>query len=285
LSTTSIAYVYRGGDQWPSLRYRILIPANELGKRGYGVVVSDQPEEADVVVLSKHSEDNWKIAKQAKERGSRVVFDICDDHFDDALNVHYYATCNYADVITVPTRFLQRKVKEKVNRDAEIITDPYEWPEVEPKKPTDKLLWYGMPGNFPALMKELERLDDYKILAITDPSVHRQVTPYSQEAMAEGFASAGIVILPQAKEGKSPNRMVEAIRQGLYVVATPQESYEPYGMWLGDIKEGIEWALGNPQKAKKAVKRAQDIVRNLNSPETVADDWEAVFTKSELYVI
>lgn len=281
----NITYVYRGGPNWPSLRYRILIPGNELGKRGYSVVVSDEPQAGDVVVLSKHSEDNWKIAREAKERGSKVVYDICDDHFDDALNVHYYATINYTDIITVPTRYLQRKVKEKTNRDADIITDPYEWPEASPKKPSDKLMWYGMPGNFPAFLKEAERLEGYQVIALTDPGVHPGVTEWSMENMAAGFQSAGLVILPQSKEGKSPNRMVEAIRQGLYVVASPQESYELYGMWLGDIKEGIEWAIGNPQKAKKAVKRAQDIVRNLNSPETVADDWEAVFNRSELYTV
>jgi hypothetical protein len=136
----------------------------------------------------------------------------------------------------------------------------------------------------PPLIEILPSLHGYDVLALSNDTSHRLVTQWSPEALAQGFKEAGICIIPTKKDNhglaKGPNRMVDAIRQGLYCVAHPLESYEPYGMWLGDIREGVEWALDNPRLARRAVKKAQKLIREMHDPEKIAHQWDKAFERA-----
>jgi hypothetical protein len=266
---------------------RILHPAEELEGMGHDISVSSEPPEGkpDVIVLSKHDPINPKVAERAREMGSKVVFDICDDHFDNPKTARIYIdTVKLADRVTTVTQAHADKIRDFCGVKATVIEDPYEWDEVKPKKPTDKLFWFGMPKNWPGLMEELPKLHGYQILCIGDSTQDPRIVQWSWETMEDGFKSAGMVILPHPKPGNSPDRVVDAVRNGLYVVTHPWPEAEHLGMWHGDIKEGVEWALENPKQAKRAVSKAQEIVRKRNAPWKIAKDWEAVFkSKTEIF--
>jgi hypothetical protein len=56
-------------------------------------------------------------------------------------------------------------------------------------------------------------------------------------------------------------------------------AYREYGMFLGDIKEGIEWVKNNSEAAFQKLKTAQTTVEALHSPQVIASQWEALFDK------
>jgi len=280
-----IRYLWRNPTTYPSLRLRVLTPGKYLGESGLGhdLDIVEEPEECDVLVLFKHHPDNVRIAEQWRDRAA-VLFDICDDHFDNQHGATYRGTIKYATHVTCTTRRLADRIWQQQNVRATLITDPYEWGEEPPKKPTKRLLWHGTGGNLKPLLEVLPSLHGYDVLALCNDTSHPIVTEWSHENLAEGFKEAGICIIPTKQDNhgqaKGPNRMVDAIRQGLYCVAGPLKAYEPYGMWQGDIADGVRWALENPRLAVRAVKKAQKLIREMHDPEKIARQWEAVFERT-----
>ena len=282
-----IRYLWRHPTTFPSLRLRILTPGKELGAElGHDLdIVGEPTEDCDVLVMFKHHPDNPRVAEEFAKK-TAVVFDVCDDHFDDQMGRLYRATIKYATHVTCTTKHIQERIWQVCGVRATQITDPHEWGEEAPKKPTKRLLWHGTGGNLPPLLELVNRgdLHGYDVMALCNDTRHPLVQPWSHEALEQGFKEAGICIIPTKVDnhgkGKGPNRMVDAIRQGLYVVASPHRAYEGYGMWLGEIKAGVEWALENPRLAQKAVKKAQKIVRENHDPLKIAKQWEAVFERA-----
>jgi glycosyltransferase involved in cell wall biosynthesis len=253
---------------------------------GHEVTVSAEPPSGspDVIVLSKHDLLNPRIAETGKKMGSRIVFDICDDHFENTEKARIYIdTAKLADRVTTITQHHADKIRDYCGVKATVIDDPYEWDEARPKKPTDKLFWCGMGKNWAGLMDELPKLHGYQILCVGEP-VDPRIVPWSWEAMEQGFQEAGLMILPNPKKGNGIGRVINAIRNGLYVVTSPWPETDHLGMWQGDIKKGVDWAIENPKQAKRAVMKAQKIVQKMYSPEKIGKDWEAVFkSKTEIY--
>ena len=82
------------------MRYRALIPARYLAQAGHEVQVlttgdAPWPEaqaaqvRADVLVVSKSfSPAAEALASHLRARGTRIVVDVCDDHFGDANHVN-----------------------------------------------------------------------------------------------------------------------------------------------------------------------------------------------------
>jgi len=105
--------------------------------------------------------------------------------------------------------------------------------------------------------------------------------PWSKENMLQAFAHADIVVMPETAPYKSANRTIEAIRQGCFVVAEPHPSINDFpGIWIGNIKEGIEWASHNQLQANLRTRLAQEWVGKWYSPKTQADAWRTVIQKA-----
>lgn len=170
-----------------SIRYRALLPALELAKSGvesHFVVVP--PENAtggdqvpdiksDAIVISKSFNPvNQVVAERARERGTRLVFDISDNHFETPqYAAHYRAMADLADAVTTPTSAMAAAVRQHTGRDAIVIPDPVEALRMAPvqdasawgtsrnwlrrsfgKTPAPaplRLLWFGHPANLNAL--------------------------------------------------------------------------------------------------------------------------------------
>jgi hypothetical protein len=260
-----------------SYRYRCMLPMRELKRLG----VDCQIGVGDVTVFSKHFfKDDPDVALTVKKHGGKVVYDICDDHFiSPKWEAHYRRMCELADRIVCASEYLRERVKQETGRDSAVITDPYEYPKTWPKKSEAKnVLWFGHSANLPSLGREMPRLKDRQVLVVsTLPSAGAKFMEWSRESMLRAFAWADVVIIPvdttDKKQAKSPNRLVESVRQGKYVVHNPLPAYEGYGMWAGDILEGLNWMDAHEEEAMEAVIKAQEIVEQKHSPQAVGKQW------------
>lgn len=243
-----------------SFRYRAQIPAQELG-------VSLNDFNADILVFAKPQEDDVERIKRLKESGKTIVVDFCDDHFDWPF---YKEIADLADVVTCPTDEMARRT----GKPAKVIPDPYEYPELAPHVRGDSLLWFGHAVNAKSLYRILEPLWGYKLRIVSN--IPNSV-PWSPQTMLREFPKADIVVMPSTAPYKSPNRTLEAIRQGCFVVAEPHPSLKDFpGIWIGNIKEGVDWAIANPYIANERVREAQDYIRDRYSPQTVGEAWKGV---------
>jgi hypothetical protein len=90
--------------------------------------------------------------------------------------------------------------------------------------------------------------------------------------MLEEFARADIVVIPATAPYKSANRAIEAIRQGCFVVAEPHPALEGFPIYIGNIKEGIEWT--KTQNMSQRILEAQNFVTAKFTPQTLIDKWK-----------
>jgi hypothetical protein len=91
--------------------------------------------------------------------------------------------------------------------------------------------------------------------------------------MLEEFARADIVVIPTTASYKSANRAIEAIRQGCFVVAEPHPALKDFPIYIGNIKEGIEWT--KQQNMNELISKAQKFVREEFSPQILIDKWKS----------
>jgi hypothetical protein len=252
-------FLFFGPDQ-ASSRFRAMIPWLQLQK--YGV----KPGK-DILIASKHGY-SWDITEGYK----KIIFDICDDHFNDKWGIHYRRGCELADAIVCNSEAMQLIIKEETGRDAFIIEDPYEDDEHEPAF-GDSLLWFGHSTNFPDLARVIPTLDrDVELQIVSNIEGATQWTPQSMDL---ALKKCGMVIIPTGKSvAKSANRMIKALRYGRFVVAEPLPAHhEIEGPWLGTISKGIKWAIDNPQRVLDRIRQGQDSIRERFSPETIGKKW------------
>jgi hypothetical protein len=268
------SFINRTSDQLASYRYRAAIPSAELG-----LVMNDLT--ADILVFAKPLPEEVAMAEEAKARGATIIVDFCDDHF--ASQPHYVEMALLADAITCPTAAMASVVEHATAGDwtpqPVVIPDPYEYGEDEPHCNGTRLLWFGHNSNFKSLQRVMRSLDDYELMIVSNLPFAR---PWSHREMESQFAQADIVVIPATAPHKSPNRAVEAIRQGCFVVAEPHPSLEGFpGIWIGDLREGIEWAQQNSQEANQRLLQAQAWVSQKFSPRTLACAWKSLFERAK----
>lgn len=249
-----------------SWRYRAAIPAREIGPTNAGL---NEPV-TDVVVFSKPMPEDVDYAGRLIEEGKIVIADFCDDHFATAPHYHQFAIMAHA--ITCPTKAMQKRIEAEGFK-ASVIGDPYEFEQAEPHCSGSNLLWFGHASNW----QSMERLLPDLMMPMRVVSNMPLAMPWSIEQMYIEFAKADIVLMPATKDYKSPNRTVESARQGCFVVAEPHPSINDIpGIWIGDIHEGIQWAMQNPQLANERMKLAQSWVNRECSPRTLGDAWKSL---------
>lgn len=298
-----INFVTVANETMASYRYHNEIPAKALNKRGHTVFISAYPltQALDVVVFSKHFNhgDIWYL-RGCKTRGIKTVFHCCDNHFETKEKNHYRSMLFEADEIIASTEEMASLIKVETGRTAKVIYDAYEFEEAPPLyHPQEKLklLWFGHPTNIGAFLDKLEVLKGHQFMIVTDPSVQKNikinnkpihVVPYSKANLIEAMKGCDAVIIPSEmgprQTVKSPNRLVESVRRGKFVIADPIPSYlafEDY-CFIGDIEEGIKYL----QEAKEEVieKRLTDgqaYIRENHSPEKIGKEWEGVCQRDQ----
>lgn len=247
------------GDHLASSRYRSIIPAQQLHANGI-------EEGKDWLVIGKHG---WDWIDQTKGF-RRVCFDVCDDHFNSKMGAHYKHGCLLADLVTCNSIEMARVIKDQTGKDAVVIPDPYEQPE-KPPRVHDSVLWFGHQSNLSDLVPWLEGIEKLEI--VTGPQIPG-TTPWTPENMDRAFDRAGLVVIPTGKStAKSANRAIESIRRGLFVVAGYLPAYADLGIYIGNIHDGIEWALTHPADAKHRIAMAQNYISREYSPERIGELW------------
>lgn len=268
--TPSIGFWHPGGDQMASFRYRAKIPARELG-------ASVNDEHVDILILSKPIPEDVEWLKKRKKQGLVTIADFCDDHFHRSF---YRTIAKNADYVTCNTPVLCDIIHTFVNRDVEIIDDPYEFEEVLPHGSSNRLFWFGHRVNYQGLERVLRTFHKYPIFAVSNIPGCRE---WSQAAMIQGFMESDIVVLPATDAYKSANRAVEAIRQGCFVVAEPHPALEHIpGIWVGDLQEGVEWATAHWPEANQRTRQAQEYVRGRYAPLVQAAAWRSLLERVTL---
>ena len=253
-----VSFIHWGDKTSASWRYRAKIPSAGWAN------INDLL--ADTLIFTKPQANELMDMARAKARGAWIVVDFCDDHFDWT---HYAEALRFADVVTCPTDEMARRIKA-LGRDALVIPDPFEYPEAVPHCKGTNLLWYGHAVNKQSLQRILPDLEGYPLRVVSN---FGGTIPWSYETMLKEFARADIVVIPATETYKSANRAIEATRQGCFVVAEPHPSLKGFrGIYIGNIKEGIEWT--RQQNVRSDILVAQQYVKEKYTPQILIEMWK-----------
>lgn len=240
------------GPSVASSRLRAEIPQRELAKLGVS-------KGNDVLVYGKHI-----VPRQIVKRFRVSVFDICDDHFSDQFAPYYLEHSTKADALTCNSDAMREIVLQHTGRPATVIPDPYESDE-RPAGCGNGLLWFGHESN----LVDLHPYLDLKPEILTG-------NEWSREKQLAALERCAAVIIPTGKSrAKSANRLIEAVRNGRFVIAGELPAHDEFRewMWVGDIRLGVEWFTAYPHKALEHVRACQDRIRHTYSPEAIARLW------------
>ena len=294
-----INYVTELSRAMASVRYRMTIPAAHMSCDSY---LGPYPMlDCNIHVFGKPLVNDVHWARQCKEYDRIVVWDCCDNHFRDKADKDvkeaYLAMFEMADVITCPTENMAKVIRD-MGKEAHVIADPWGYDEVAPKpiewgdtsETRPKLMMFGNIASMNSMRRVVDELVkagmEYKALIIGDtryPWPEMPINQWSPKMMMEGFKASDIVVIPvesgDRSDVKSPNRMVDSIRQGKFVIAEPMPEYEQFSEWMyvGNITEGLKWAEKHKAELPELVRLAQLHVRNLYDPVAIGRQWENLY--------
>ena len=256
-----------------------------------------------------------------KDMGIKFIFDICDNKWrmgkDRQKNTALMnAGCLHANLITTTCGQLKQKIYEETGKDALIIDDPYERAIEEPTfKPHEKNLnicyfggrksfwlvnWEEVIASLNYVCKQLGV--EYILNCITQKHLlaSKKIThhyypdgpvimyEWDYELQKQLVSKSDFVLLPVPNDNplvfsyKSPNRVIDSIAQGRYVVTTNGvTSYEQFGdfIGLGSLQKNIKWAMENPKDVISKIKEGQNYIQKYHSPEVIAKQWMALRNK------
>jgi hypothetical protein len=170
-------------------------------------------------------------------------------------------------------------IERYTGRAAVVIDDPYETAEGLPACVGHKVLWFGHSANLGSLRPY------YDAMEVGEPSILSNAPGANQWTLSsERFFldDSAVVLITGNNPGASSNRIVKCLRAGRFVVtpdplhAESWRQFAPY-IWIGDVREGITWAFHNREDVCNKIRAGQDYVRDRFSPETIGQQWKALF--------
>jgi hypothetical protein len=304
-----------------SARYRVIIPSQQLGRRGHVLQIASLPAGADPMVVKDAVSDVMVISKMydpanealilgARSRGTRILVDFCDDHFaHPQVGPLMRRLAELADGVVASTEAMAEAVRRNTARDAIVITDPVEgprgMPKFAPRLPALRIAWFGHPSNLDGLLArahELHALADrmpVELTVVTEalpeaaalvakvsegraPRLRATLVPWSLEQTWKTLAESDAIWIPVAETGakavKSPNRLLESLWAGRFVVADAVPSYLPFAD-VASIGEGLEAgmmrALADPAAVERNVREAQRRIARSHSAFACGRQWAA----------
>ncbi len=303
-----------------SMRYRALMPLRELRRRGYQAHVRSFNDvsrlagqlDADFVIISKTLDPrHLEVAKMVKNQGKKLVVDLCDNHFQHPeIGAYHRKLVALADVLIASTPQMAQVIFQETGLSAQVVGDPYEGEQGKAHfNPGERLnvLWFGSHVNLDTLMAALPDLAKVSLSKpinlhiVTKPNAYLEkvidsganiapatlqvsATAWSQETTWAAIRDCDLVMIPtlahESKVVKSPNRMVEALWGGRFVVAGDIPSYREFGdwAWIGNnMGEGLAWALAHQSEIPVRIEGAQRHIAVRYSTSAITDGWETVF--------
>lgn len=253
-----VGYAVQFNPTLASFRFRVAIPAPHIGLP-YHIGATGSP-------TFFYKNGDVALARALPT----VVYDVVNDHFTGTHAADYHGMCREADVITCASPVMAEIVRKQTGRDAIVIADPYENDELPPSVRGEQVVWFGHPANY-ASLAPYQDIDPWLCSG----------TDWSLEHEKQALEAAAVVFLTGNNPGASTNRPVKAIRAGRFVVcpADCPESWKELRefMWVGDVREGIAWALNNRESACEKVAQGQKYTREKYDPSLIGRQWRAVF--------
>jgi len=262
----------------------------------------------DITVFLKNSSSEQ--IKEAKKIGSITVYDLCDNKFDEDDSL--ITCCQEADYITCNSNIMRQQIQTRFNKNAVVIADPYERPELpvnfNPGKVV-KLLWFGSGSSlgyvdWTSVWSELETKIVYYSLDIisskstrfkekTEKRILKNEKGYQNinldkirfhewdwNLQGKLMAECDIILLPVDVNHyrtitKSANRVVDSLASGKFVITSRLDSYREFVdyMWSKDLVKGINWAKANPDTVNKMILSGQEYTRKNYSIDTISNNW------------
>lgn len=292
-----ISYVTTGNESIASFRYRTLSPASEL--RNLDCMTSidrvARPD-ADIVVFSKHWQYNdWSYAYFCKLRGQKVIFDVCDDHFESKHADHYKRMCDVATAVTCNSDSMAEVIQKHTGRVASVVKDPVLSPRRLYQKGEVSLLWYGQMANIQALFDvytpEIRTPIEVVVPGSFNPpeymrEEHVKWSQWHPNIIESAAKRNTIALLPYREDrpSKSANRVLEALNSGLYVLTDPLpalQELECEGIWYLNqyIEEGLQRGIEHYENSDLTgeMAEAQRMIDLYYTPKAIAEDWKKVF--------
>jgi hypothetical protein len=288
-----VSYVTTGNDSIASFRYRTLSPAKELRELGHQTHIENKARpDADIVVFSKHWQYNdWSYAYFCSLRGQKVVFDVCDDHFDSKHADHYKRMCDVATAVTCNSEVMAEVIQKHTGRVAAVVKDPVLTQRKLYQKRDASLLWYGQMANIQSLFTVYTEYVKVPLEVVVPgpfepPEYMREDqvrwTKWFPNVIESAATRNTIALLPYRtdRKAKSANRVLEALNSGLYVLTDPLpavEDLERFGIWYLDegLQEGVKYYEENDLTGEMA--SAQRLIDLYYTPKAIAEDWQRVF--------
>ena len=280
-----INIVSNGDESLASHRMRCSIPCEMLNLySNYEVKITDEfDENSNINIFHKHFNKQKNLSDAIMGADvSRIVFDICDDWFDREHGKYYEDMCELADVITCHSINMQSRIYEATGRLAQIAADPITFPFHPATDPaTDpKVVWYGHSSNLFSVMPYAEKIRNLTIITnVMLPHSKATSKVWKPNLVENSIDLYDIVIIPKIHtpeaKNKSPNRAVDALHAGRFVIAESEEVYGELmgGAFIGPIEEGLTFYKNNPDKVKEMIERGQQYVLDNYNPRTVCDQW------------
>ena len=302
-----------------SQRFRGLVPLQHMLPTDGFIDRVEEATKDDIVILSKAIE--IKDFMYLKDMGIKFIFDICDNKWrmgkDRQKNTAIMnAGCLHANLITTTCGQLKQKIYEETGKDALIIDDPYERaieePTFKPHKKNLNICYFGGRKSFwlvnweeviASLNYVCKQLGvEYILNCITQKHLlaSKKIThhyypdgpvimyEWNYELQKDLVKKSDFVLLPVPNENplvfsyKSPNRVIDSIAQGKYVISTNGViSYEQFGdfIGLGSLQRNIKWAIQNPKDVISKIKEGQKYIKKYHSPEVIAKQWMSLRNK------
>jgi hypothetical protein len=269
-----VGYCVPIAPQMASFRLRVAIPAPHLGC-DYEIGCTGNPS-----FFYKHYEGDLELATSCGE----YVYDVVNDHFAGKLGEHYRAMCASATAITVASETMADTVQRYTGREAVVIPDPWENEEDLPRCAGNEVTWFGHLANIKSLYDAVERIADMPILLnVCSNYKHPDVLEWSPDMERRALNRAAVVLVTGNSPGASANRIIKALRAGRFVVtpggAPAWEEFKDY-IWIGDVHDGIEWAMKNGDEACTKITQGQHYLRERFSPQTIATKWMELFVST-----
>jgi hypothetical protein len=267
-----VGYAVPHNPTMASYRLRVDIPRRHLGAGVQSCVGTT----GDVTFFYKNG--NYRLAEALP---GPVVYDVVNDHFRGPQAADYHAMCGIAHTITCASESMRDTILRNTGRDATVIDDPWENEESESSVVGDGVLWFGHSANLASLLPHIEAIGPKLIVCSNVRSAH---VPWSVENEARCLQGAAVCVLTSASSGASSNRVVKALRSARFVVvpsacAAAWHQFAPY-IWIGDVAEGIRWALNNREEACKKILAGQAYIRERFSPQLIGSQWAELFAST-----
>jgi hypothetical protein len=263
-----VGYCVPNAPQLASFRLRVDIPSKHLGIP-YAIGTTGNP-----TFFFKNG--NVTLAESCP---GAVVYDVVNDHFRGSQARDYHAMCSIATVITCASEVMAERVKFYTGRDATVIDDPYESDELEPVCYGNGVAWFGHSANLSSLVPYLE---DVPVIVCSNYA--KSHVPWSLANEQKVLQGCAVAFLTGSNPGASTNRVVKAIRAGRFVVAPSDcpaswRQFEPH-IWVGDVQDGIAWALNNREEACNKTLAGQAYIRQRFSPQLIGSQWADLFAST-----